>query len=71
MYSLIFKQTRTRCSQMDALVDRGDEGTRPVTACEGSERETHEDSSQSTILTPESKPACFIWPIMTISQKND
>lgn len=70
MYSLICRQIWTHCSQMAVLVDRGDEEPHPVTACAGSERKTWW-RLMSTIFIPESKPVWLVWPIITISQKND
>lgn len=70
MYSLIFKQIWPCSSWMAALVGRGDEEPHPVTACESSERKSWW-RFMSTILTPESKPFWFVWPMMTIDQKTD
>ena len=71
MYSLIFKQIWTCCSQAAALVDRGDEGQDAIQwlPVEGSVRKTWRLTS--TVLIPESKPIWGVWPIMTINQKND
>lgn len=72
MYSLIFKQIWTRCSQAAALVDRRDEGHDTIQwlPFEGSVRKTWWRLT-STILIPDSKPIWGVCPITTINQKND